>query len=72
MFLPVSFTVIAMIIEANNPLEPGEFFMLPDKKYAVVQCAHFRCLAYRLPDGRWKMADGDEELADATQVSGFF
>lgn len=66
------YTVMVMLIEMNTQMDQTELYMLPDKKYAVVQCARFRCLAYRLPDGRWKTASGDEDLADATQISGFF
>jgi hypothetical protein len=61
-----------MITELNEKSEKKELFLLSNKKYAVVQCARFRCLAYRMPDGRWKMANSNEELADVVQLSEFF
>ena len=61
-----------MITELNEPSEEKELFLQLDKRYAVVQCARFRCLAYRLPDGTWRMANSNEELTDVIQLSEFF
>jgi len=61
-----------MITEINEQSEKKELFLLSDKKYAVVQCLRFRCVAYRLPDGSWRMANSNEELSDVHQLSGFF
>jgi len=46
--------------------------LLPDKRYAIVQCDGFRCLAYKTPDGRWKMASTNDDLNDAVPVSDLF
>ena len=61
-----------MITEIVEPSEKKEQFLRSDKKYAVVQCARYRCLAYRLPDGTWRMANNNEELTDVVQLSDFF
>jgi hypothetical protein len=61
-----------MITEITEHSEKKELFLQYDKKYAIVQCARFRCLAYRLPDGRWRMANSNEELSDVHQLSEFF
>lgn len=61
-----------MITEIAEPSEKKEQFLRSDKKYAVVQCPRYRCLAYRLPDGTWRMANSNEELTDVIQLSDFF
>lgn len=35
----------------------------------IVQCRHFRCMAYRDPDGRWRNYFSNDELnGDVTEL----
>jgi hypothetical protein len=65
-------TFKCMITEISEPSEKVQTFLQANKKYAIVQCTHFRCVAYRLQDGTWRMANTNEELTEAVQLSEFF